>query len=115
MHPAKHNAHESDFRGQQYESLERRIDGFVEPGKQHCVAGLRNDEPNHQHAVDGVGQGLIAFETINQKITTVAVQRSRDHDNNLESRSGVSLVPRSNLGHPFPYSFGATVRAKGQV
>src|SRR5882724_8216142 len=92
MHSAEDEQHHADFYRERLDALFGGFDGVAELEGQTDVAEVDEIEADDEQVIDGVGQGVIAMEDVNEKDAAIFVERTTYPDGQRDAEGEVNQV-----------------------
>ncbi|HJS25014.1 MAG TPA: hypothetical protein VJ751_11720 [Pyrinomonadaceae bacterium] len=92
VHPAEDEEHQAYFDGQGFNALLRRADDVAELQGQANVAEVDQIEADDEQVIDGVGEGFVAMEDVDEEDSSVFVEGTGDPDGQGDADGQVNQV-----------------------
>src|SRR5690349_11671512 len=102
VHPAEDEEHHADLDGESLDALFGGGDGVAQFQGQADVAEVDEVETDDEEVVDGVREGLVAVEDVDEKDAAVFVERASDPDGQRDAERQVNQVCGDSDGHGQP-------------
>src|SRR5215213_10081020 len=92
VHPAQDEKHHANLHGEGFNALFRGNDGVAELQGQADVAEVDKVKADDEQVIDGIGEGFVAMEDVDEKHASVFVEGASYPDSQRDADSQVNQV-----------------------